>query len=156
VPGNVNINYPFGFTPENPWPNNLILDEDEIGIINQVVPAYNAAILTTASAYDYAVVDIHAFFNNIAANGFTTNGLEFTTQYVTGALFSLDGVHPTSQGYAIVANEFIKVINTKYNAQIPLIDVSTIPGSLVFTSGVSMGKYGIPKIPYGALDHVIF
>jgi hypothetical protein len=70
--------------------------------------------------------------------------------------FSLDGIHPTSQGYGIIANEFIKAVNTKYNASIPLVDVSTIPGSLVFTESVSMGKYGIPNIPQGVLDHILF
>jgi len=56
----------------------------------------------------------------------------------------------------IIANEFIKAINNKYSASIPLVDVSTIPGSLVFKGDVSMGKYGIPIIPYGSLDNVLF
>jgi hypothetical protein len=47
------------------------------------------------------------------------------------------------------------LINQKYGATIPLIDVSTIPGSISFKD-VSLGKYGIPKIPYGALDKIIF
>ena len=34
-----------------------------------------------------------------------------TTTFASGNLFSLDGVHPTPRGYAVVANEFIRVIN---------------------------------------------
>ena len=59
------------------------------------------------------------------------DGIPFTTTFVTGGLFSLDGVHPTSRGYGIVANEFIKVINTKWGTSIPLVNVSQIPGSLI-------------------------
>ena len=102
------------------------------------------------------MVDVNALLTTLATNGLDYNGIHFTSAYVEGGFFSLDGVHPTSQGYAIAANEFIKTINTKFGASIPLVDVSTVPGSLVFTSGTTMGKYGIPKIPYGALDNIMF
>ena len=65
---------------------------------------------------------------------------------LSGGLFSLDGVHPSSQAHGIVANEFIKVINSKYGASIPEVDVSTIPGSIYFTGKVSY-KDGYPVIP---------
>lgn len=45
-----------------------------------------------------------------------------------------------AQGYGIIANEFIKAINEECNAQIPLVDVSTIPGSLVFEAASKHGK----------------
>ncbi len=84
------------------------------------------------------------------------NGLHFTDAYVQGGFFSLDGIHPTSQGYAIIANEFIKTTNVKFGDSIPLVDVSTVPGSLVFATPVNFDKYGIPNIPFGSLDHIIF
>ncbi|PIE77928.1 MAG: hypothetical protein CSA15_10575 [Candidatus Delongbacteria bacterium] len=61
------------------------------------------------------------------------NGIKFTTDYISGNLFSFDGIHPTSQGYAVIANRFISAINNKLNSEIPLINVSTIPGSLPTT-----------------------
>ena len=80
------------------------------------------------------MVDVNSLFNSIRASdatgGTTYNGVKFTTTFVTGGLFSLDGVHPTAQGQAIVANEFLKVINDKFGSSYPLIDVSAIPGSL--------------------------
>ena len=48
---------------------------------------------------------------------------EFSADFITGGLFSFDGVHPSNTGHAVVANEFIKVINEKYNASIPLVSV---------------------------------
>jgi hypothetical protein len=103
------------------------------------------------------VINWDELFNSLAStNGLAVNGVNFSGTYITGNFFSLDGIHPTSQGYGIIANEFIKAINSKYGASIPLVDVSTIPGSLVFKGDVSMGKYGIPNIPYGSLDNVLF
>lgn len=156
VPPGVDINYPFGLTPQNPWPNNLILDPEEMAAIDQTISAYNNIIITAATNYNLAYLDADALIEMVGTTGLQYNGITYTAEFVNGGFYSLDGIHPTSQGYAVVANEFIKVINQRYSASIPLIDVSTIPGSLVFEGTVPMGKYGIPNIPYGALDNVLF
>lgn len=58
----------------------------------------------------------------------------YTANYFSGAsnegsvLFSLDGVHPNARGYAIIANEIIKVINRHYKSSLPLHHPSYFPG----------------------------
>lgn len=156
IPPGVDVNYPFGLTPQNPWPNNLILDPDEIVAVDMTVAAYNNIIESAAAAQGLAFMDADDLIQRIGTTGVEYNGFNYTAEFIFGGFYSLDGIHPTSQGYAVVANEYIKVINQKYNASIPLVDVSTIPGSLPFKGTLSMGKYGIPQIPYGALDRVIF
>lgn len=157
VPPGVDINFPFGLAPENPWPNNLILDPDEMAIVDQTVAAYNDIIEGEASSRGLAIVDVHQLLNDIdSPGGVVANGIRFTSEFVNGNAYSLDGVHPTSQGYGLVANEFIRTINNKFGASIPLVDVATIPGSLVFGPFVKLGEHGIPNIPHGALDHVLF
>jgi lysophospholipase L1-like esterase len=157
VPPGVNTAFPFGLTPENPFPNSLVLDPTEIANYQALNIGYNDIISGLAASMGYYVVDWDELFNQLAsADGLNVNGINFSTTFVNGNFFSLDGIHPTSQGYAIIANEFIKATNEKYNASIPLIDVSTIPGSLVLQGEVSMGKYGIPNIPQGALENVLF
>jgi lysophospholipase L1-like esterase len=157
VPPTVNTAFPFGLTPQNPWPNDLILDPAEIAIVDAIVPAYNAIIQGEAQTRGYAVADVYSLLNEIGSSaGIVQDNLHFTSQYITGLAYSLDGVHPTSQGYGLIANEFIRAINATYNANLPLIDVSAIPGSLVLTKSVSIDEYGIPKIPHGALDHILF
>lgn len=157
VPPGVDITQPFGLVPANPFPNNLVLDPTEIAAYQQLNAAYNSIISGLAASMNYYVINWDDLFTQLASSeGLVVNGIKYTTAYVEGNFFSLDGIHPTSQGYGIIANEFIKAINVKYNASIPSIDVSTIPGSLVFTGNVSMGKYGIPNIPYGSLDHILF
>ncbi|NNF06364.1 MAG: hypothetical protein HKN21_06360, partial [Candidatus Eisenbacteria bacterium] len=42
--------------------------------------------------------------------------------------FSTDGLHPSDVGQALVANEFIKVINDSFGASIPLVDLAEIVG----------------------------
>jgi len=156
IPTGVITKAPFGLAPQNPWPNNLILDPSEIAIVANVVSSYNSTIAELATAKGFALVDVNAFLNEVAVNNYQTNGLTFTAKYVEGGLFSLDGIHPTSQGYAIIANLFIDVINKSYNTDIPKINVSTIPGSLELAKRVSRDKYGIPNLSPGTLSKFLF
>jgi len=125
----VDTTQPFG-SQLNPIPNALILDASEIQTASTAISNFNSTISAIASAKGWGLVDINSFLNNVAANGITENGVHFTAAFITGGIFSLDGIHPTAQGQSIVANEFIKVINSKFGSSYSLIDVSTIPGSL--------------------------
>jgi lysophospholipase L1-like esterase len=157
VPPGVNTAFPFGLTPENPFPNGLVLDPTEMAGYLALRDGFNQIISGLAANFGYTVINWDDIFTQLASSaGLTVNGVNFSATYIEGNFFSLDGIHPTSQGYGIIANEFIKAINEECNAEIPLVDVSAIPGSLVFEGQVNMGKYGIPVIPYGSLDNVMF
>ncbi|HSD62552.1 MAG TPA: SGNH/GDSL hydrolase family protein [Ignavibacteriaceae bacterium] len=147
----------FGLDPANPIPNALILDASEIQTCNQTTYQYNSTISSVVNRYpsQFALVDINSVLNTVrssdASGGTNFGGIYFKTTFVEGGLFSLDGVHPTSQGYAIIANEFLKVINNKFDANYQLIDIANIPGSLSFGKTVSLnlfskGSYLDPKI----------
>jgi hypothetical protein len=56
------------------------------------------------------------------------NGAAYSNAYITGGIFSSDGLHPTGRGYAIIANEFIRVINTVYKSNLPPCDVNSYAG----------------------------
>ena len=63
-------------------------------------------------------------------SGITYNGINFNATFVTGGAFSLDGVHPNARGYALIANHFLRSINTKYASSIPMVDVTKYHGIL--------------------------
>ncbi len=97
-------------------PDSLVLSEDELAKVEAAVIAYNTKIAAIATAYDVALVDANAEMRKIANSGLTFYGTTYTTTFVSGGAFSLDGVHPTGIGYAIVANMFVDAINRKYNS----------------------------------------
>lgn len=159
VPIGVDTTQPFGFHPQNPFPDMFVLDPDEINTAQTAVTNFNAVIQNAANSFNFGLVDINTFFNNIRqadfAGGYRVQGLTFSTAYVAGGLFSLDGVHPTSRGQGLIANEFIKVINSKFNASIPEVDLVNIPPSLNFSNQV--GKLtGYPQIMPEAFDRLLF
>ena len=132
VPPGVVTDSAFGFSPYNPWPDALTLEPAEITIAKDATTAFNAVIKATVDANSdtWALVDINTFFADVADGGIMIDGIQFTTDFILGNTFSLDGVHPTSRGYAVIANEFIKVINSNFGASIDRVNVSTYPASI--------------------------
>ena len=110
----------------------MVLNVAEQAVTNAAITEYNAAIKaiaeTPAWADRIALVDMEALFEKIASGHFYFGGVHVTTAMVTGGLFSLDGVHPNSVGYGLVANEFISAINAKFGSTIPLVNMNTLQG----------------------------
>ena len=119
----------FGFHPQNPWPSALILDPDEIAMAKAAIEAYNQLIAFKVAEKGFAFFDVNGFLSNIVSNGgITTQGYAFDASYVTGGLFSLDGVHLSNAGYAIIANSFIDAINAKYDVSIAPVLIRDVLG----------------------------
>ncbi len=135
---------PFGLHPQNPWPNAYVLDATEQTNVSNAITAFNSTIATVAAANNAEVFDAYAFFNDVAANGYLWAGTVFTADYVTGGLFSLDGVHPSSRGNGVIANQFIKVMNQKFGMSVQPVNISSIPGLDAPTS--KTGSEGYPSV----------
>jgi len=121
---------PYGLTPYSPIDNQYVLDANEVALVREHVLSYNNTIKSVAAANGLAVFDAYTFLNNVQKYGFVEDGIGFNSSFVSGGIFSLDGVHLTPRGYAIVANEFIKAINAKYGSNIPLANVAGYTGLL--------------------------
>ncbi len=106
-----------------------VLDSTEIFFIDQAISSYNAVIAQKASQYNLALVDMNSYFTSVQA-GIKWDGVDLNATFVSGGFFSLDGYHPNQKGYALIANEFIKAINSKYNAFIPAINCVDCDGIL--------------------------
>lgn len=97
----------------------VLLYADEIAFAEQRNADLNAAIATAASAAGAKLLDANALLKDIKANGRTYAGITVTSQFLTGGIFSYDGVHPNNAGYAIVADEIIKFLNATYGTSLP-------------------------------------
>lgn len=111
----------------------ILIPSEQLAIAN-ATNAYNAAIKSIAASKNLAVADMNAILG-VLVNGLrSVNGQIYTANYFSGAatenkvLFSLDGVHPNSRGYAVIANEIIKVINSHYKSNMPFLNPSYFPG----------------------------
>jgi lysophospholipase L1-like esterase len=111
-----------------PLPDQVILDADEVGAIQDHINAYNAIINDVCGSAGIPVLDVNAFFKSVAANGLDIAGVHLSSSYLVGGIFSYDGIHPTDLGYAILANQWIQKINETQNASVPLVDLGPYLG----------------------------
>jgi len=102
-----------------------VLTAAEAATVQANVVAYNKVIAAQASAAGATLVDINTLFTSIAANGLAVGGYKATTAFL-GGFFSLDGIHPTNTGYAVVANTFIDTMNASLKSSIADVDLTTV------------------------------
>ncbi len=108
-------------------PGKFILDASEIAKIQTATTSFNTILQTMANQYNLAFADVNGLMKR-AQSGLVYDGVTMTAKFVTGGIFSLDGVHLNGQGNAVVANTFIDAINKKYNAAIPKANITEFPG----------------------------
>jgi lysophospholipase L1-like esterase len=100
------------------------LSAAEVATVKAQVTAYNQVISQQAAAVGATLVDINALFRQVATSGVTISGFTGTSTFL-GGVFSLDGIHPTNTGYAVIANTFIDTMNAQIKTSIP--DVNLAP-----------------------------
>ena len=124
--GVVGVTYPLG--------DALVLLPSEQQAITEATTAFNQIIRQIAASKNIPVADMNRIMNDLVAGLRNSDGQIYTADYFKGTgnlntvMFSLDGVHPNSRGYAFVANEIIKVINQNYKARIPFVNVADYQG----------------------------
>ncbi|MDH3388249.1 MAG: SGNH/GDSL hydrolase family protein [Gammaproteobacteria bacterium] len=104
---------------------NFVLDNTEVTAIRDRTQAFNDIIQREADRIGMPVVDINAKFNEYLANPPVFAGRPLTNT-ILGGLFSLDGVHPSNIGHALITNEFIKTINQAFNVNVPEFSPDTL------------------------------
>jgi hypothetical protein len=105
------------------------------------------AVMARLAATGATLVDVRAALSRADRRGYVVGGQWLTTDSL-GGLFSLDGIHPTNTGYAIIANEFIKTLNRESAAGIPPVPVRQVQKH----DPLVLPGVGHPAGALGALD----
>jgi len=107
-----------------PLPGTLTLTSEETQTIETAVAGFNNFL----SGLGLPLVNMNKKLEEL--NNGQIPG--FSGKYVflapANTVFSLDGIHLNNAGYALVANEFIEVINQTFGLSIPEIDASKFLG----------------------------
>lgn len=124
VGGNASLINGVSVPLEDKW----VLTPEEQAAIETATNAYNTTIAALAQQYGLAFFDANALLKQLVNVGITQNGIKTTGVYATGGGFSLDGVHPSPRGYAIIANGMIDAINLKFGSNLPKVNVGNYKG----------------------------
>lgn len=115
-----------GFGAEDPLTNGYVFEKYGVDMVKAATARFNERIKEIAKQYNLALFDMNAYFNQLAS-GMYIDGARFSSEYMTGNLFSLDGIHATFRGNAVLANKIIEAINDKYHSTIPPVDIFEYP-----------------------------
>ncbi len=99
-----------------PLADRWVLTADEVQEVREATDAYNATIKAVADEKGLAFVDLNVVLEAADAGNLPFDRYTLSTALVTGGLVSLDGVHLTSRGYALMANELLGAIDAKYGS----------------------------------------
>jgi lysophospholipase L1-like esterase len=133
--------------------DSLTLTEDETTSIQDAITGYNDFIeQTLAPNKGLVLVDIKTKLNEIRAASLTGGNVDGVTSFFVlidpaRTAFSLDGVHPSNAGQAIIAKEFVIAINTAFGLTTPI----PIPSDY---TGQYLGSGNILKISSRAMKQM--
>lgn len=99
-----------------PLADNWVLTPQEQNNIQVATDAYNAAIANIGSANGLAVVDLDGLLAEAATTGTPFDEFTMTTSLVFGGMVSLDGIHLTTRGYALMAKKILEGIDATYGS----------------------------------------
>jgi lysophospholipase L1-like esterase len=90
------------------------------------IQAYNAELLAQVKDRPRVhVIDLWTKVEEVMALGVDVGGQHLGPRPF-GGLLSLDAMHFSDTGYAVLANEFVAAVNAHYGTDVPLIDVAEV------------------------------
>ena len=99
-----------------PMEDRWVLTPTETSEVIAATDAYNNTIAAVAASSNLGVVDLKGILQEASTTGINFDGFNLTTDLVVGGLVSLDGVHLTARGYALMANKFLEAIDATYGS----------------------------------------
>ncbi|MCF8274881.1 MAG: G-D-S-L family lipolytic protein [Flavobacteriaceae bacterium] len=112
----------------NPLADKWVLIPSEQLAIKTATDEYNVTIANVAAANGLALVDFKGILEEASTTGISDGNFILTTKLVTGGLVSLDGIHLTARGYAVMANKFLEAIDATYGSNFIAAGVKANPG----------------------------
>jgi len=101
-----------------PLDDTRVLTASEAAEIQATTAGYNATISAIANQSGWAMFDAHAFFEELNSVGVSSGDLHLTGDLVFGGFYSLDGIHPTARGNAVIANAMMGAIDAHYGSNL--------------------------------------
>lgn len=125
VSSKVHISLKKGTSEQNPLLGRAnLLYKVDMESTKKSINSQNNTIKINCERYGFALIDINALYKKILSKTYIEDGILIDPTYPSGNFFSSDGLYPTALGQAVIANEFIRSINSTYKTDIPLINVS--------------------------------
>lgn len=104
----------------------VIIRADEMALIQQYIRAYNDIIYDAAATYGARVFDVRPIYASYMTTGVTYGAITLTGSFLTGGIFSYDGLHQNEMGHGDLAVNLIDFLNDEFGGDIPQINMADV------------------------------
>ena len=112
-----------------PLTKDLVFTDEEESLSLSTIAAFNSIIQTVAEDYGLPVVDVNSWMKPEGGSPLPDDScLRFALVAQDNTIFSLDGIHPSNYGHALIANEFIATMNAEFGLHIPKLNPENYKG----------------------------
>ena len=139
-------------------PASYTLNPTESDLVFTSITEFNDVLAAYAAANDVALVDADAVMGDLTVPQ-KTHFLFLVTPVDQGGagmtvaeaaattMFSLDGLHPNSRGYALLANACIDTINSRLGTAVPPVNVDAVVWDPTYgQGGGKSAPDGVPQM----------
>ena len=99
-----------------PLADNFVLTNIETQKTKDATNAFSQIVQNLATEYGLAFVDLRLVLAEAATTGIMFDEFNLNADFITGGLVSVNGIHLTARGYALMANEFLEQIDATYGS----------------------------------------
>ena len=96
-----------------------VLTPAEAAVVNATLATMSTHIRAVADRYRLAYFAIEALYGMPGLKPTFSAVQLMTTAQPYGSYISLDGIHPSASGHAVLATAAARALNARYNMQIP-------------------------------------
>jgi hypothetical protein len=111
-----------GMSETSPVPDEQVLDKEEYVFINNKALEWNVILKMAAERHDLLYFDLNDLYQDIFF-GERYYGANFSSEYLVGNFFDIDGISPLPRGQAMIANRMVEMLNREIHCQLPPIDI---------------------------------
>ena len=127
-----------------PLRDSQVLSVSEQSSILTTTANMNAAIDSVATRPWIAKVDLNGLLADAALHGIQVGATLYTSAFITGGLFSLDGVHPNDLAHAVAANAMIDALNIRFGASLGHVNVAAYATNTASSAHPAPREDGLP------------
>ncbi len=135
-----------GSSVGEPLTEEYTLTSSEEQAVDDAIADYNSIISELAAQFGIPVVDMHALYDPDSPGAFGGYSGEYVLHNQGSTVFSLDGVHPSNLGHAVIANAFIDALNQGYGFNLVKIDPETYKGQYIGLSDVKSCLHALMRL----------
>ncbi|MFL6231817.1 MAG: hypothetical protein ACJ76N_01655 [Thermoanaerobaculia bacterium] len=130
-----------------PLPEGYVVKGEAAGRIRDRIQQLNGEIAQVARKHRAPLVDLHALWRTVRAQGVDAGSQHLTADFL-GGFYSYNGYYPGKTGHALIANLALWTLNQTYGAEFPLLDLASMAATDPVTQYQPAGG---PDLPVGQM-----